>query len=194
MFRQGALGASFQFQQRAISLLDSSDAEGKLPPEIEEGNVEYKLKLISPTPESNRLNIRIRAFSNAIKMEDCRGILLVTQGSGEAIYELGVSDDGMLIGLSHADMEMSLETLRSMGKVLQADVSIVRERLINDGRKIAEVLVRKCLEDSHHFLEIRVCMLGNHDSGKSSLIGVLTHNENDNGRGKSSMDTANLKG
>lgn len=38
------------------------------------------------------------------------------------------------------------------------------------------------------FLEIRVAVVGNVDAGKSTLLGVLTHGELDNGRG-----TARLK-
>lgn len=33
------------------------------------------------------------------------------------------------------------------------------------------------------FLEIRVAVVGNVDAGKSTLLGVLTHGELDNGRG-----------
>lgn len=112
----------------------------------------------------------------------------IAEGSGEALYEIGVSDDGILIGLSKKDLEMSIDTLKLMGKALQADVSIVRSREIANKKTIAEVIIRKCLDDDHHFLEIRICLLGNHDSGKSSLIGVLTHSENDNGRGKSRLN------
>lgn len=36
------------------------------------------------------------------------------EGSGEAIYEIGVSDDGLLCGLSQDDLDSSLETLRKM--------------------------------------------------------------------------------
>lgn len=35
------------------------------------------------------------------------------------------------------------------------------------------------------FLEIRVAVVGNVDAGKSTLLGVLTHGELDNGRGHS---------
>lgn len=34
------------------------------------------------------------------------------------------------------------------------------------------------------FLEIRVAVVGNVDAGKSTLLGVLTHGELDNGRGQ----------
>ncbi|KAJ3044726.1 GTP binding protein [Rhizophlyctis rosea] len=151
------------------------DADG-LPPEVEEGNVEYKLKLIDPPPER---------FDHLVTQMKWR----LAEGYGEAMYEIGVSDRGDLVGLSPSDLEASLATLRRMGEALSADVSIVREKevSIDPVRKVAEVLVRKCLDDQH-FLEIRVAILGSADAGKSTLLGVLTHSENDNGRGKSRLN------
>lgn len=47
--------------------------------------------------------------------------------------------------------------------------------------KVAEVLVRRYA--SEEFLEVRVAVVGNVDSGKSTLLGVLTRGHLDNGRG-----------
>uniref|UniRef100_A0A8C5NED7 GTP-binding protein 2-like n=1 Tax=Gouania willdenowi TaxID=441366 RepID=A0A8C5NED7_GOUWI len=54
-------------------------------------------------------------------------------------------------------------------------------------RKIAEVLVRK-VPDDQQFLDLRVAVLGNVDSGKSTLLGVLTQGELDNGRGRARLN------
>ncbi|KAJ3282153.1 Short integuments 2, mitochondrial, partial [Blyttiomyces sp. JEL0837] len=58
----------------------------------------------------------------------------------------------------------------------------------DEERIVAEVLVRKCLTDDQHFLEIRVAIVGGADAGKSTLLGVLAHSELDNGRGKSRLN------
>jgi GTPase len=47
---------------------------------------------------------------------------------------------------------------------------------------IKEFLVRKNF-DSDDFMEVRVAVVGNVDSGKSTLLGVLTHGVLDDGRG-----------
>ncbi|KAJ3105526.1 GTP binding protein [Phlyctochytrium planicorne] len=155
-----------------------------LPKEVEEGNVEYKLKLVNPPPE------RIEHLITQLKWR-------LAEGHGEMLYEIGVADNGKLIGLNPHDLEASLETLRTMGKRLSADVSIIRKREVSsvlgpDGASVplvvAEVLVRKCLTDDQHFLEVRVAILGGADAGKSTLVGVLTHSEFDNGRGKSRLN------
>uniref|UniRef100_A0A8C6ZBF7 GTP-binding protein 2 n=1 Tax=Nothoprocta perdicaria TaxID=30464 RepID=A0A8C6ZBF7_NOTPE len=54
-------------------------------------------------------------------------------------------------------------------------------------RKITEVLVRK-VPDNQQFLDLRVAVLGNVDSGKSTLLGVLTQGELDNGRGRARLN------
>lgn len=41
---------------------------------------------------------------------------------------------------------------------------------------------------SSQFLDLRVAVLGNVDSGKSTLLGVLTQGELDNGRGRARLN------
>lgn len=38
------------------------------------------------------------------------------------------------------------------------------------------------------FIDIRLAVLGNVDAGKSTLLGVLTHDELDNGRGRARLN------
>eukprot|EP00842_Homolaphlyctis_polyrhiza_P006960 jgi/Hompol1/853/HPOL_001407-RA len=85
-------------------------------------------------------------------------------------------------------MRESLNTLKKMGASLRADMSVIRRRELPNGRCVAEVLFRKGLSDDQHFLEIRIAILGGLDAGKSTLLGVLTHSDNDNGRGKARLN------
>ncbi len=50
------------------------------------------------------------------------------EGQGEAIYEIGVGDDGFLHGLTVHEMDASLETLSTMAKRLGASVTVLRRR------------------------------------------------------------------
>ena len=50
------------------------------------------------------------------------------EGQGEAIYEIGVGDDGFLHGLTAQEMEASLSTLRTMADRLGASITILRTR------------------------------------------------------------------
>ncbi|RPD65161.1 hypothetical protein L226DRAFT_480320 [Lentinus tigrinus ALCF2SS1-7] len=86
----------------------------KLVPEVEEGNIEYKLKLTSIS------NARFARLVTQLKWR-------LLEGGGQAYYELGVADSGALIGLSRADLEESLETLEMMAGEIGASVIVVKE-------------------------------------------------------------------
>ncbi|KAI8970656.1 hypothetical protein BD414DRAFT_251122 [Trametes punicea] len=86
----------------------------KLVPEVEEGNVEYKLKL------TNITNARFARLVTQLKWR-------LLEGGGQAYYELGVADSGALIGLSRPDLEESLETLEMMAGEIGASVIVVKE-------------------------------------------------------------------
>jgi GTP-binding protein 1 len=145
----------------------------KLPQEVEEGNVEYKLKLVSPTPER---------FAQLVSQMKWR----LTEGMGEAVYEIGVSDDGMPTGISDDDLAKSLENLSLMAGELDADTTVIRQREGVSGGQYAEVLVRRYVPSTA--FEIRIAIVGNVDSGKSTLLGVLTRGQLDNGRGLARMN------
>ncbi|XP_061502370.1 GTP-binding protein 2 [Anopheles gambiae] len=142
---------------------------GFLPPEPQVGNIEYKLKLINPSKQR---------FEHLVTQMKWR----LREGNGEAIYEIGVSDSGFLQGLNDADMTVSLQTLNQMARKLDASTSILRRKSLADQRSVVEVLVRKIPDDQHN-IEVRVAVLGGADAGKSTLLGVLTQGEFDNGRG-----------
>ena len=66
--------------------------------------------------------------------------------TGEAIYEIGVEDNGLMTGLSDEDMDSSLDTLREMARRLGATIQVLRERVVtteHGTRTVSEVLVRK---------------------------------------------------
>jgi GTPase len=145
-----------------------------LPPEPQLGNIEYKLKLINPSKQR---------FEHLVTQMKWR----LREGQGEAIYEIGVSDSGHLKGLNEADMNASLYTLNQMARKLGASTSVLRRKAVAGRRSVVEVLVRKIPDDQHN-IEIRLAVLGGADAGKSTLLGVLTQGEYDNGRGKARLN------
>lgn len=145
-----------------------------LPPEPQLGNIEYKLKLINPSKQR---------FEHLVTQMKWR----LREGNGEAIYEIGVSDSGHLHGLSEADMNSSLTCLNQMARKLDASTSVLRRKALSAGRSVVEVLVRKIPDDQHN-IEVRVAVLGGADAGKSTLLGVLTQGEYDNGRGRARLN------
>eukprot|EP01129_Flabellula_baltica_P014380 TRINITY_DN6869_c0_g1_i1.p1 TRINITY_DN6869_c0_g1~~TRINITY_DN6869_c0_g1_i1.p1 ORF type:complete len:578 (+),score=120.03 TRINITY_DN6869_c0_g1_i1:122-1855(+) len=138
-----------------------------LAQEIEEGNIEYKRQLVEPTPE------RLVKLTSQLKWR-------LFEGHGEAFYQLGVDDDGSPYGLSEIGLEKSIANLRKMADALNCKVIVVCRRPGTNGY-IAEVLVREIKDEV--CAEIRIAVIGDADSGKSTLIGVLTTGQLDNGRG-----------
>ena len=179
----GLFGERFEEEDYDESLANiegvTEPQEGYLPPEPSDGNIEYKLKLVTPSPSR---------FEHLVTQMKWR----LREGHGEAIYELGVEDKGMMVGLSEDEATASLQTLYMMSEKLGASLSVLRERQIFDEhdqkmRRTLEVLVRKVPEDQDS-VELRVAVLGNIEVGKSTLLGVLTHGELDNGRGSSRLN------
>ncbi|KAG6815649.1 hypothetical protein H0H87_012661 [Tephrocybe sp. NHM501043] len=86
----------------------------RLVPENDDGNVEYKLQLLSPSPAR---------FARLVTQLKWR----LLEGGGQAYYELGVADSGALVGLPRAELEQSLETLEMMAGEIGASVIVVKE-------------------------------------------------------------------
>ncbi|KAL7668645.1 hypothetical protein ACOME3_009340 [Neoechinorhynchus agilis] len=105
--------------------------------------------------------------------------LLVT---GEALIVIG-KVDGEDIGLSEDDIENSLKTLSSIQTEMQIEQRVVQKFNCSGGTFGVRVLLRRLLDNRDDFLEIRIAVIGNVDSGKSTLLGVLAHDMLDDGRG-----------
>ncbi|KAI0251065.1 hypothetical protein BJV78DRAFT_1154670 [Lactifluus subvellereus] len=86
----------------------------QLAAEVEEGNVEYKLHLINPSPAR---------FARLVTQMKWR----LLEGGGQAIYELGVTDSGALVGLAPDDLRATLDTLHAMAAEIGARVVISKE-------------------------------------------------------------------
>ena len=61
-------------------------------------------------------------------------------------------------------------------------ILLERSRPLQDDLETRDFLLRRRLEAEADFCEVRVAVVGNVDAGKSTLLGVLTHNCLDNGR------------
>lgn len=110
---------------------------------------------------------------------------LLNSGSGETIYELSREtifhdvSGGSIHGLSPTELTETLHVLDELATRMRFQVTILRQKNDTPTTLITEVLLRRIECD----LEIRVVVVGNVDAGKSTLIGVLTHELLDDGRG-----------
>lgn len=135
---------------------------------VDYSTIRSKTVLVSPTEEQfELLQKRLKE-----RIAECRG---------ETIYDLGIGEDGSESGLETDEYAASLATLQSLATTLNADCVELRQRKAEKGMT-GQYLIRTRVEESD-FMEVRVAVVGNVDAGKSTLLGVLTHGELDNGRG-----------
>ncbi|KAJ6261062.1 hypothetical protein Dda_3727 [Drechslerella dactyloides] len=209
-----------------------------LASEPQEGSTEYKLSLLHPNPLrlqhlTTQLLWRLQQscpshntaglvpppvsiFENeegdeqiSSRAVDKAYYATLLQDSQGCFYEIGVADDGKLLGLAEEDLETSLNTLRTMADALGCMVEVVRRVNVantttEDGNTVplwaAEALVRPCqitaaqatgkdtLPDATKSIpQVRITLTGPTNAGKSSLLGTLTSSTLDNGRGKSRL-------
>jgi len=107
----------------------------------------------------------------------------VLEGSGECICKIGVDGRGRPKGLEDEDYAASIATLNRIAHDLKGATTIVVEKVVKESPKLrcGEVLIRRAGEDS--YIDMRIAICGNVDSGKSTFVGVLTKGLLDNGRG-----------
>ncbi|KAG7177355.1 GTP-binding protein 1-like, partial [Homarus americanus] len=154
--------------QAHMAELEKQDIPAPLSPGKEE-------KLDSPLQENLRENFVI--LKNMLISPDdtvfdqLRSHLQekICDGNGETLFEVGVGADDSVCGLPEDEYEASVATLKSLADTLEADCILLREKKSKTGT------------------QGQVAVVGNVDAGKSTLLGVLTHGELDNGRGTARM-------
>ena len=105
-------------------------------------------------------------------------------GRGETLVSIGIgTEDDDAEGLPKDEADKAEENLTKISEEINCKLSLLRTKTLQNGREVRDFLLRKRLEDESDFCEVRVAVVGNVDAGKSTLLGVLTHNCLDNGRG-----------
>ncbi|XP_058126223.1 GTP-binding protein 1 [Anopheles ziemanni] len=135
---------------------------------VDYSSIREKTVLVSPSEE--QFDLLTKRLSERI-----------TANRGETVYEIGIGEDGSENGLESEEYAASLATLQTLAAVLEAECVELRTRKSEKGTTGQYLIRRKVEEDD--FTEVRVAVVGNVDAGKSTLLGVLTHGELDNGRG-----------
>lgn len=133
-------------KSRAPPPVDDSTVFSDLLPEDDEGAVEYKWRLVDPSPER---------FTQLVTQMKFR----LSEGGGEAIYEIGVTDDGIRKGLSPENLAASINTLQRMSLELEAETTIIGESAGREG-PTASILVRRIPKALEEYLDVRVAVAG----------------------------------
>jgi elongation factor 1-alpha len=157
--------------------------EFHLPQENEMNNIEYKRLILNDNKENLfKLGCQILRRINSDNNEGyC---------SGEALYYIGIEDDGSISSLNKEDYEKSVQNL---DKILN-NINCVKRELshkIYNGSHVGEFLIREKICKTP--IEITILMGGSIDAGKSTSLGCLISGEKDNGRGKSRLNVLSNK-
>tara|TARA_X000000950_G_scaffold251290_1_gene312566 strand:+ start:2249 stop:2776 length:528 start_codon:yes stop_codon:yes gene_type:complete len=148
-----------------------------LPPEIESGNKEYKLKII------NKSTNRLEKLASQLKWR-------LGEGNGFAEYYIGVADNGDILGINYNDYLVSLKNLNKVANIINAKIIKKEKKIINENKCYYIINITNDLLD---FISIRILFIGPSNSGKSTIIGNLSKKINDDGNGKSRKYVFNHK-
>lgn len=136
-------------------------------PEIEEGNIEYKKFLLNPSKQ------KIDRLTSQMKWR-------LNEGLGEAIYVIGIEDNGYPVGISQKYLHETQSVIENIAKNLDCKTTIIADFPGYNGT-IRKLLIRETKDDK--YIDIRIAVCGEENSGKSTLIAVLNQGELDDGNG-----------
>jgi elongation factor 1-alpha len=145
----------------------------KLPPEVESGNIEYKLKIV---PDDD---FRLDQLASQMKWR-------IDEGGGIAIYYLGISDNGEISGINKSDYSQSMKNISKITKKINANITKMEHKIHTDpntNNKYWHIItVEYELEDIYN---ARIIFIGPTNSGKTTLISNIVNNMTDDGNGRS---------
>lgn len=126
-----------------------------MQPEIEEGNIEYKRSLHI---DNNRIEENISQMKWRIK-----------EGDGEAIYYLGIEDDGSFYNWSDKEKTQTLNAIKLI--INKANLKLIKmEKITYEKNYYFKVTIR---ERERLFPEKRILLLGPSSIGKSTFLANL---------------------
>lgn len=142
-----------------VNKVNMFSGEQTFEPEKEDGNIEYKLKLVDKSDE------RIEGLATQMKYR-CE------EGSSECIYNIGVNDDGTIVGITEAEYNETMRILKLAAEKNNYVLSLVTKTLVendicgktSDDKYVYEVLVRE--HNELGYIDIKVAVAGSVDVGK----------------------------
>jgi elongation factor 1-alpha len=144
-----------------------------IPPEIEEKNIEYKWRLLNLTHD--------RIIKLATQMNWRLNEGEIYYGNEEALYIIGVHDNGEIGGLDNDDLTESLSNLQKI--IYEAKAETVSHEIIPTHKgMVAKIYIER--KKKINAEELRIGFLGHSGCGKTTLIQFLNTNDKDDGNGK----------
>lgn len=105
----------------------------------------------------------------------------IREGKGNAFYIIGVTDDGLALGLSIQQMRESLAVLYLLAGKSNAELTIEKVQNGLEGTLVEAKLREYEFRTDNIELDIKILLIGSEGAGKSTLLGVLVTGQSDNG-------------
>ena len=162
------------------SIIINTDNNITLRPEVETGNIEYKLRL------DYKDEMALCRIESQLKWRIREGKQLC--GRYEAMYVFGIMDDGSISSdsdnITEGVIDQSVELFNS--KVERINCKIFKkEKYIIHGKIICIVKVGLDVDTGEKLAETDVLFVGPTGTGKTTLMSRLTYDQDDNGNGYS---------
>ena len=94
------------------------------------GNVEYKLKF------EYMNDLKIKKYATQMKFR-------IIEGNGEAVYLIGVQDNGQIIGLPKSEVEYSIDILKKIAQEIDSCIKqVIKINVENSDKKILMVTIK----------------------------------------------------
>jgi len=128
------------------------------PPEDHYGNIEYKRSLVDKSDN------RIACIATQMRMR-------LHEGHGEAIYVIGVDDDGSIVGVNDDEFTESFNNLTIAADTNTYSMTMLTSKDVpKTKKKVYEILVRE--NNEQKYIDIKVAVAGYVDSGKCEKKGT----------------------
>lgn len=156
------------------SLIVQKEPYVRFKEEIEEGNVEYKLRLDYKTETGlkkmiNQMNWRFDEGKSDTKKREC-------------YYVLGIYDNGKLGGLTEEEIDTTFEIFKKVVEKCDGVIKFYEKKQINNSW-IVYVTLAQILDK--RITEINVAFVGSPQSGKTTTISNIVYGQLDDGNGSS---------
>ncbi|KAI4814787.1 P-loop containing nucleoside triphosphate hydrolase protein, partial [Aureobasidium sp. EXF-8845] len=120
------------------------------------------------------------------------------EGHGEALFDLGLEDNGDSMNFDKNDWDFALARLHSVTESIGADYRILMTKNVGGDDEVevspkekacsGKLMIRRRPNSVDNVIETRIAVVGNVDAGKSTMLGVLVKGGLDDGRGKARVN------
>ncbi|ETI21289.1 hypothetical protein G647_07635 [Cladophialophora carrionii CBS 160.54] len=122
----------------------------------------------------------------------------IDEGHGEALFDLGLEDNGDSMGFTKEQWDLALGRVRNAAEMSRAAVMVLLTYNVGGDNEAksqtkdkschGKLLIRQAPTAAEEVIETRIAVVGNVDAGKSTMLGVLVKGNLDDGRGKARVN------